>query len=293
MKINKFKLKNPKNIFIYYRSQTPKATECSEKLAVWLQKKKFKVYSTAEPQWIPGTLPVKTQNMLDKIDLVVVLGGDGTYLRAVQILAGRQIPILGFNMGSLGFLTAHNASEMFDLVEAALSGGMIQKPRSMIDAKIVRKNKTRGQFHALNDVVIERGDLSQLINTIIHSENFFVSKVKADGFIISSPSGSTAYNLAAGGPIVHPDTKALVVTAVAPHSLTSRPLIFPDHLELRFKLDAPTQSAYLIVDGQKKITLSLDDEVVIKRSRFDHWVVRAPNHNFFHLLREKLRFGDR
>ncbi|MNL54892.1 putative inorganic polyphosphate/ATP-NAD kinase [compost metagenome] len=135
--------------------------------------------------------------------------------------------------------------------------------------------------------------MSQLINTAIYSENFLVSQVKADGFIIASPMGSTAYNLAAGGPILHPESPVFVVTPVAPHSLTSRPLIFPDNRQLSFKLEGKTQKAHFIVDGQKSTELSSDDEVVISRSCYDHWVVRAPEHNFFHLLREKLKFGDR
>jgi NAD+ kinase len=164
----------------------------------------------------------------------------------------------------------------------------------MLVAKILRKGKPRAEYHALNDVVIERGSLSQLINTAIYSEKYLVSEVKADGFIVSSPSGSTAYNLAAGGPILHPESPVFVVTPVAPHALTSRPLIFPDDRELSFKLDPKKpQKAHFIVDGQKVTEITTDDEVVLHRSQYDHWMVREPDHNYFHLLREKLKFGDR
>lgn len=293
VKKTKLNLKDNKNIALVYRIQTEQAVQMAGDLSKWLKERGYNVFTAPEQKMIAGTTTIKTKQSFDKIGLIIVLGGDGTYLRAVRLLEGRQIPILGFNMGSLGFLTAHHAEETFKIVEDALSGKMILRPRSMIHARVVRKGKTRAEFHALNDVVIERGTFSQLINTAIYSEKFLVSHVKADGFIISSPSGSTAYNLAAGGPILHPEVPALVVTPVAPHSLTSRPLIFPDDRELEFRLEGKTEGARLIVDGQKQAELTQDDEVVVTRSCYDHWVVRSPNHNYFHLLREKLKFGDR
>lgn len=290
----KLSLKDNKNIAIVYRIQTEQAVQLSAKLAAWLIQKDYNVFTAPEQKIVPGTKALKGKNAFDNVGLVIVLGGDGTYLRAVRLLEGRQTPILGFNMGSLGFLTAHHAEDTFKIVEDALKGKMILRPRSMLQAQIIRKGKVRGLYHALNDIVIERGSNSQLIYTAIYSEKFLVSEVKADGFIISSPSGSTAYNLAAGGPILHPETKALVVTPVAPHSLTSRPIIFPDDKNLEFKLmTGKEQKAHFIVDGQKQTEITNDDEIVITRSCYDHWVVRAPSHNFFHLLREKLKFGDR
>ncbi len=290
----KLLLKDNKNIAIVYRGQTEQAVQLSIKLAAWLIQKDYDVFTAPEQQTIPGTKLLKGKAAFDKVGLVIVLGGDGTYLRAVRLLEGRQIPILGFNMGSLGFLTAHHAEDTFKIVEETLNGKMIMRPRSMLQAQLLRKGKIRGTYHALNDFVIERGSNSQLIYTAIYSEKFLVSEVKADGFIISSPSGSTAYNLAAGGPIMHPEVAALIVSPVAPHSLTSRPLIFPDDRELTFKLmSGKEQIAHFIVDGQKQAEISNDDEIMIKRSHYDHWVVRSPAHNFFHLLREKLKFGDR
>lgn len=298
MKKAKLSLKNNKNIALVYRLQTEQAVHLSAKLAAWLIQKDYNVFTAPGQKVIPGTKLLKgTGNdklAFDKMGLMIVLGGDGTYLRAVRMLEGRQIPILGFNMGSLGFLTAHHAEETFKVVEEALQGKMILQPRSMLQAQVLRKGKIVGTYHALNDFVFERGSNSQLIYTALYSEKFLVCEVKADGFIISSPSGSTAYNLAAGGPILHPEMKALIFTPVAPHSLTSRPLVFPDDRELSLKLvPGKQQSATFIVDGQKIAEITAEDEVVITRSCYDHWVVRSPSHNFFHLLREKLKFGDR
>jgi NAD+ kinase len=157
---------------------------------------------------------------------------------------------------------------------------------------------------ALNDIVIERGSLSQLINISIHSEKMLVSEIKADGLIIATPTGSTAYNLSAGGPILHPESRVFVVTPIAPHSLTSRPLIFPDDIQLSFRMvnklqaDRPSirsskDRAHFVVDGVKVDDISQDDEILIRRHKVDHLMVRDPAQNFFHLLREKLKFGDR
>ncbi len=290
---NKWIVSKTQSIGLVYRLQTPQAVSLAKKVADYLKDLGFTVVTAPEQPVVPGTKGIKTPKQLDDLGLVVVLGGDGTYLRAVRILAGRNVPILGFNMGSLGFLTAHQSDSVFATIDAALAGKMVLRPRSMIEAKILRKGKVRSEYHALNDVVIERGSMSQLINTAIYLEKFLVSEVKADGFIVASPSGSTAYNLAAGGPILDPESPVFVVTPVAPHSLTSRPLIFPDNKELSFKLDGKTVKAHFIVDGQKVTELTADDEVVLTRSCYDHWMLRQPDHNFFHLLREKLKFGDR
>ncbi|RYZ83112.1 MAG: NAD(+)/NADH kinase [Proteobacteria bacterium] len=293
MKRQKLLLKDNKNIALVYRLQTAEAVALAKKIAVWLTEKSYKVFTAPEQNPIAGTKAIKTAAGLDKIGLIIALGGDGTYLRAVRILAGRQIPIVGINMGSLGFLTGNRVEDAYKVIEETLENKMDLRPRSMIHAIIQRGKKVRDEYHALNDIVIERGSGSHLISTAIFSETFLVSEVKADGFIIASPTGSTAYNLAAGGPILHPEAKVFVVTPVAPHSLTSRPLILPDDLRMSFKTDSRTKTAQVIVDGQKEIEITPEDELIIKRSCYDHWVVRSPSHNYFNLLREKLKFGDR
>ncbi len=289
----KLVLKDNKNIALVYRLQTAEAVVMAKKVALWLKEKSYQVFTAPEQTLVPGTKPIKSRAGLDKMGLIVVLGGDGTYLRAVRILSGRQIPIVGINMGSLGFLTGNRIEDAFRVIEETLQNKMDLRPRSMIHALVRRKGKIRAEFHALNDVVIERGSASHLISTAIYSEKHLVSEVKADGFIIASPTGSTAYNLAAGGPILHPEAKVFVVTAVSPHSLTSRPLILPDDLPMSFKMDSRTHTAQVIVDGQKETEINPDDELIIQRSPYDHWVVRSPSHNYFQLLREKLKFGER
>lgn len=289
---SKLLLKNKGSIGIVYRINTSKAVKLAEDVAAYLKEKGHSVFTASEQKAVKGT-KVATKKQMDELMLMIVLGGDGTYLRAVRILNGRKVPIVGFNMGSLGFLTVYNADSCFDIIDKALAGKLAQRPRAMIHAKIYRNGKLRGEHHALNDIVIERGSNSQLINTKMYSEELLISQVKADGFIVASPSGSTAYNLAAGGPILHPQVKVLVVTPVAPHSLTSRPFLVPDDRDLTFQLVGKGTKAHFVVDGQAEDDLVADDEIVVTRSCYDHLIVREYDHNYFEVLRNKLRFGDR
>jgi NAD+ kinase len=296
-----------RSLAIVYRPETPAALSLAKALATWLKERDYRVFTAPEQNPVAGTKLLKSAAALEKMSLMVVLGGDGTYLRAVRLLNGRSVPILGVNLGSLGFLTPTRADELFTAVDEALKNKMELRPRSMIQAQLLRKGKKKLELLALNDIVIERGSLSQLINLSVHSEKMLVSEVKADGLIISTPTGSTAYNLSAGGPILHPESRVFIVTPIAPHSLTSRPLIFPDEIQLSFRMVGKLQSsqahrsskkfakdrAHFVVDGVKVDDISVDDEILIRRHKVDHLMVRDPAQNYFHLLREKLKFGDR
>lgn len=278
------------SVVIVYREHAEKAKQAALDLSGWLKEKGHDVFALKEQKQGLKSTSIPTWS---KIQLVVVLGGDGTYLRAASHINGRKIPVIGFNMGSLGFLTNFSADQIYSTLEKTLNGEMELHPRILLDAHILKNSKKIKSFKALNDLVIERGSYSHLINTSIYSEKFFVSQVKADGLIIATPTGSTAYNLAAGGPLIYPDSKAIAMTPIAPHSLNSRPIIFPEDRKLSFRLEGSGKKAHFIVDGQHKIEVSNENEIVIEKSNQFHWVVRPPSHNFFHLLREKLKFGDR
>ncbi len=293
MKERKLTLKNNKKIAIVYRIHSPSAVRLAKKLSVRLKSKRYKVFTAPEQKQIAGTEVLISSNELKEMSLVIVLGGDGTYLRAVRLLRGHAVPILGFNMGFLGFLTAHSVDDVYETVDLTLKNKMVVNSRACLQLYVHLKSGKRISYVALNDIVIERGSFSQLISTALYFDDSLVNHIKADGLIISSPTGSTAYNLAAGGPILHPDVQAFVVTPVAPHSLTSRSLIFPDDKKLVLKLNQLTSVAHLIVDGQKVLELAQEDEVHISRTGTDHLMLRNPGHNFFKLLKEKLKFGDR
>lgn len=287
-------LKNfePKCICIMYRPQTPEAMKQAVELAGWLKGQGFAPMA-AIGQDLGKQYAHATPAKLDDIDWVIVLGGDGTYLGAVRMLEGRQTPILGVNMGSLGFLTETRLEDLYKTIIATLRGEMEFRRRTMLRVQVRRKGRVLAEHVALNDAVIERGSYTHLINLEIHSQDHLVGQVKADALIIATPTGSTAYNLAAGGPILHPEVHSIVVTPVCPHALTSRPLIFPDDQQLSFRLITRDKKAILTVDGVGRGEITVDDEVVIVKSDVDHFVIRKSTANYFALLREKLKFGQR
>ncbi len=279
-------------IAILYRPQTPLAVQKALELTAWLREQGSEVLAAPGQKLGKGVKLVGTKD-LDRLDLVVVLGGDGTYLGAVRMLGTHAVPVLGVNMGSLGFLTQTRVEDLFNTVISTLANKMDFRPRSMLNIEIRRKGKVRGAYMALNDAVLERGSITHLINIEIHSEALEVGQVKADALIIATPTGSTAYNLAAGGPILHPETRAIVVTPVCPHALTSRPIIFPDDQRLHFHVMQKDKNAILTVDGVNRGEITFEDEVSVTRAPIDHITVRKSSHNFFQLLREKLKFGER
>ena len=282
----------PKTICIMYRPQTPEAARQAVELAGWLKEQGFTPLA-AVGQDLGKAYAKASPSALDEIDWVIVLGGDGTYLGAVRMLEGRQTPILGVNMGSLGFLTETRLEDLYKAIISTLRGETEFRTRTMLKVQVRRKGKVLAEHVALNDAVLERGSYTHLINLEIHSADHLVGQVKADALIIATPTGSTAYNLAAGGPILHPEVHAIVVTPVCPHALTSRPLIFPDDQQLSFRLITRDKKAILTVDGVGRGEITVDDEVVIVKSAVDHLVIRKPSANYFALLREKLKFGQR
>ncbi len=271
---------------IVFRRATPAAHKAAETIVEWLAEHKIQALSHPE-QKLRNAKKLKSPKGLD---LVIVLGGDGTYLEAVRMLDGERVPVLGFNMGGLGFLTVTRASEIIPMLEQAVKGKLEVRSRSMIRIEVRSRDKSKGSYLALNDLVIERGARSRLINITITIDKLPIHAVKADGLIVATPTGSTAYNLAAGGPILHPEVEALVVTPICPHSLTSRPFIFPDKDRIQFTI---TEPAVMTVDGVKATTLGKDDEIWVARDTSDHLFLRRPGYNYFNLLKEKLKFGER
>lgn len=287
-----------RKILLVYRKDTSEARAMATELAAWLQEQDIKVLSHPGQRIKINSRPLPSLaqskgSRRQTVDLAIVLGGDGTYLEALRVLNGHKVPMLGINMGSLGFLTFSRVEDLYPVVEMALNGKMELRRRSMLKIQLKRKRKPSTQYVALNDMVIERGPLSQLIHVAVSIDQLLINSIKADGLILATPTGSTAYNLAAGGPILHPEVSAFAVTPICPHSLTHRPLILPDDRKIRFHLEEPDQKAVLTLDGQNCGEISFGDEVTVMRNDCDHFILRQPSHNYFNLLREKLRFGER
>lgn len=278
-----------KKVAIVFRPESEQALTLARELCAWLSEKKIRCFSHPKQKISRSTAKYSDRT---GADLVVVLGGDGTYLEAVRMVGKRNVPMVGVNLGSLGFLTVHRAQDVYDVVEMALQGKLEKQRRAMIDIEIKRAGKTRNRFTALNDLVIERGPESHLIHLGVHMESQMLHTLKADGLIIATPTGSTAYNLAAGGPILHPGVDGLAVTPICAHSLTSRPFIFSNTCGMSFHLLGKNR-AMLSVDGLKVGEMTKTDEVHILRSEHFHTMLRKPGHKYFQLLREKLKFGER
>jgi NAD+ kinase len=228
----------------------------------------------------------------EHVDLVLVLGGDGTLLAVADILGqrGRDVPILGVNFGSLGFLTEITRPELFTALAAAIRGDVEHDERMMLCGR------TRAQSRvALNDIVLTRTYLSRMVDLDVTVGDQFVTSVRSDGLIIATPTGSTAYNLSAGGPVVHPAMDAIVLTPIAPHTLTHRPIVIPSEREVRVRAASGNAGAeiYITFDGQHGFALQEGEEVRVTRAAKPIRLVRAANRNYFEVLREKLKWGER
>ena len=233
----------------------------------------------------------------DAVDVVVVLGGDGTLLSMADRIgrAGRDIPILGVNFGSLGFLTEVRVNELYPSLEAVLNGTARFDQRLMLRAEATRPGGQVERHIVLNDVVFTKAALSRMIELAVVVNGGLVTVVKADGLIVASATGSTAYNLAAGGPIVHPAVDALVLTPIAPHTLTQRPIVIPasSNVDVQPHVHADTDDIFVTYDGQTGYPLHSGDIVRIHRADQPLRLVKAPARTYFEVLREKLKWGER
>jgi NAD+ kinase len=224
-------------------------------------------------------------------DLVVVLGGDGTMIATARLTGNREVPVLGINYGSLGYLTEFRIEEMFSALEAILRGHYEIDRRVMLDVEHLRDGKRFSSGRVLNDVVINKAVLARVIEIEVNLNNHFVNSFRADGLIISTPTGSTAYNLSAGGPIVYPSMNAIVLTPICPFTLTNRPIVVPDTAEIELKLRKENEGVVLTLDGQIGHQMQANDRVLIRKSRTTFNLVQPPNRNYFDVLRNKLKWG--
>jgi NAD+ kinase len=229
----------------------------------------------------------------DGTQLVIVLGGDGTLLAAARAVAGREIPLFPVNLGGLGFLTAITLDQLYPELEGALTGQHRVVPRRMLHGEVVRDGKTVASYEALNDIVIGKTQIARMIDLETYVDSQYVSTFKADGLIVATPTGSTAYSLSAGGPILFPAVAAICITPVCPHMLTNRPVLVPDTSVIEIVCKAPRKEAYLTVDGQVGEPLVEDDRVVCRSSEHSVYLIRPPKMFFFDVLRQKLKWGER
>ena len=287
-----------KRIGIIAKKNSPEAVTLIKQLSDWLRSKNVEAYIEEEIAELVGTSgsdmkPVGRKEISRHVEMIVVLGGDGTLLSVAREVGNNKIPILGVNLGSLGFLTEVTQEELFPVLEQVVKGNYQGEEREALDAAVMRRGERMVEYTVLNDAVINKGALARIIDieTTINGES--LTTFKADGLIFSTPTGSTAYNLSAGGPIVYPTLHCIIITPICSHTLTNRPVVVPDDVVIRAALKTRQQEVILTLDGQQGFPLECDDVVEVKKSEARIYLIRSPHRHYFGLLREKLKWGER
>ncbi len=292
-----------RRVGVVAKTRLDRAADHLANIAAWLEARNIQPVFDPDTALMAKTAGARARfDVVDKdrlpheVELVVVLGGDGTLLGMAGRIgqAGSNIPILGVNFGSLGFLTEVTLPEIFSSLEMALAGKAPIEERMMLRVTIERDAERVADRIVLNDVVVTQGALSRIIDLSVTVNGEFMMRVKADGLIIASPTGSTAYNLSAGGPIVHPQVDGLTITPIAPHTLTNRPVVVPGSAEIRIRpfLQSEQDEVFVTFDGQTLRPLKNEHTVVVRRADRPLRLVRASSRGYFQVLREKLKWGE-
>jgi NAD+ kinase len=265
-------------------------------LVNWLQAHGAEVTCDSETSDCFGPLALKTRKREDLpgcTDLLIVLGGDGTLLSAARLAAERKVPILAVNLGGLGFLTTVSQDELYSILEEIFSGKHRVSERVMLESEIVRAGAVVRRQIALNDAVLNKAALARIMDLELRVDGEYVTTYKADGLILSTPTGSTGYSLAAGGPIVYPIVDAFVITPICPHTLTNRPLVIPDSAMIEVDFKSEDDAVFLTLDGQVGIELVRGDHIRVRKAAEKLLLVRPAKKTYYQILRSKLKWGER
>jgi NAD+ kinase len=271
----------------------PRALAAVRDLAKWLAERNVRACFEPDAAAAIGEAGVPRAELLRRADLLVVLGGDGTLLAVARALEERAIPILGINLGTLGFLVEVSVDEMTSALARALAGEMTIEPRMRLAVRLLRDGRALGSWLALNDAVITKGASARIVDLEAHADGQLVTTYHADGLIVSTPTGSTAYSLSAGGPILTPDVPSLLLTPICPHALTQRPLVLPDSAAIEVVVHPRGGEVQLAIDGQEGAPLHDGDRVAVRRSEHPTLLLVPPQRSRFEVLRSKLRWGER
>ena len=279
---------------IFAKPNVPAAYQVVGPLLEWLNERSIRYRMDAETAKYAGLNEgFPRECVADGCNLVIVLGGDGTLLSAARAVGGREVPLLAVNLGSLGFLTAIKVDDLFPELERVLLGHHKSSRRRMLHIDLVRQGSIVATYEALNDVVITKASIARMIEVEVNVNDRFMCAYRADGLILATPTGSTAYSLSAGGPIIYPVVEAFCLTPICPHTLTNRPVLVPSDLLISIVNRAVDETAFLTVDGQVGEPLQEGDRLDCRRSEFFVHLVRPPDKSFFDVLRQKLKWGER
>jgi NAD+ kinase len=284
-----------KKIGIVSKPKKAEIREIVPQLVEWLHNRDIEVSIDKETGSIlESSEKCLTRNELPgKVDLLIVLGGDGTLLAAARALYRHEVPIFAVNLGDLGFLTVITRDELYPALEGVLSGNYRSERRVQIEGELVRADEALSTFRALNDVVLNKGAIARIQDFEVYADGEFISNYKSDGLIISTPTGSTAYSLAAGGPVVSPTVEAFIVTPICAHTLTNRPLVLQDSANIEIVVKSQREAAYLTVDGQVGIATHSEDIIRVRKSDSFVELIQPPQRNYYEILRQKLKWGER
>jgi NAD+ kinase len=277
-------------IGIVAKAASRDAVHTAHELAEWLRRRNVEVALDEAILRSRASAPDLPFRPDESYDLVVVLGGDGTLLSVARTLAG-SVPILGVNLGNLGFLTEINRGELYPTMVQVLAGRFRTEKRSLFDVELRREGGAPVQYRVLNDAVINKSALARIIQLTLTIDGHLVARFRADGLILSTPTGSTAYNLSAGGPILAALLGVAVLTPICPHALSLRPMVVPDTSRIEVTLETPREEVYLTLDGQEGTTMGYRDAVTITRSRASVKLIKVSERTFYDNLRGKLRWG--
>jgi NAD+ kinase len=261
----------------------------------WLRGRKIEVFVDLKTKDCVsvGATAVPRESLGERIDLLIVLGGDGTLLSAARALDGHKVPVLAVNLGGLGFLTSVTLDELYPALDEILTGKHRVSERMMLEAAILRDGKVAERQCALNDAVANKAAIARMLDFDVYVNGDSVGRYRADGLVVATPTGSTAYSLAAGGPIVDPDVDAFVITPICPHMLTNRPLVVPDTARIDLDFTPADEPVYVTLDGQIGFQLKPNDRVSITKSQTRVALVRPPSKTYFEVLRNKLKWAER
>lgn len=287
-----------RRVGVVIKPQLAEAVPTLRRLAEWLSARGVRLLGGPEIEQARAACGagdaidiVAHEELAHSVDLVVALGGDGTMIAAARLLGDADVPVLGLNYGTLGYLAEFRSEEMFSGLEAIFSGEYTIEARVRLAVEVFRAETLLMRNRVLNDVVINKSALARIIHIEAYLDRHLISAFRADGLIISTPTGSTAYNLSAGGPVIYPSMNAVVITPICPFTLSDRPIVVPDNALIEVLLKTPNEEVFLTLDGQVGLPLAVGDRVLIRKSRTSFKIVQPPDRNYFEVLREKLRWG--
>ena len=282
-----------KKIGVFCKPKAPSATDILGRLIPWLRKQNYYIFlDTGTAAIINETSSYERREISQQADLLIVLGGDGTLLSVARAAHPHNIPILAVNLGSLGFLAEISIDELYPTLENILAGKFEIENRMLLNACIWRNGEKVEDHNVLNDVVINKGAVARVINLQVLVDGQYMTSYRADGLIIATPTGSTAYSLSAGGPIIHPSMHTLVLSPICPFTLTNRSILIPDQSIIQVKLAAEYDDVRVTLDGQEGYDMRAGDILEIKKTKTPLQLIRGPNKNYYQILRDKLHWGS-